>query len=137
MRTATLTDSQVRLAEKQVGVSEEMNHERIKAQRIASQQQQNRTELTSLINRSSELDSMRTELSSMQLDTKGQGHKLDKLQREVQQWDQAVTAQQGLRRDAAQMRTDIGDLQHAVAKLKEEQALGMSELRVLHDSVLR
>merc|ERR1719189_3383343 len=131
-RVAEVTDAHRRLFERQEGVREEFNHDKVMMQRISAQQQQNRIELSSLTQRSSDLEAIGVQVSDMQLTARGERHRVAQLQRDVEQWDLAVTAQQGLRRDAAQLRADLDELRKTVAKLKEEQALSMSDLRALH-----
>merc|ERR1711933_367971 len=66
-RVAEVTDAHRRLFERQEGVREEFNHDKVMMQRISAQQQQNRIELSSLTQRSSDLEQIGVQVSDMQL----------------------------------------------------------------------
>merc|ERR1712051_1062130 len=102
-----MSNENVRLHEGHAKFREAFEDEKSRGQALSKQQQQNRTELKFLMHRSDDLESLRSELTAVQSDAKSKAQQLETLRREVTQWDQAVTAQQGLQREAAQLRAGL------------------------------
>lgn len=120
------------LDECQVKIQAGFADEKTRAQVIMEQQYGNRQELQYLTERVDGLGQIGLAAGELRERTDGQQRNLAALSDQVTQWKDAIAAQQGLRRDAASLRSDLEGLRETVKKLQEEQAQGIQQLSKLH-----
>jgi len=124
------------LQEMTVRLKETVQDEKRRVESIFSQQHHNRTELNHLLQRTNDLDMMRTDVKGLLSGSSTTASSMEALQIEVGQWEGAIAAQSVLQKESAQLRSDLAALKEAFVHLEKQQALGLMNLRDLHSSWL-
>merc|ERR1712113_199130 len=101
-------------------IRESFNDEKTRNAAIFHQQQQNRKELNHMIQQSNDIDVLRADLQTLKSGVEGHTGTVNFLHQEVSQWEHAIVAQQELRKEAAQLRTDINEIKENVAQIERE-----------------
>jgi len=140
-RLGALENSNSRMAEGQSQLRQGFGEEKAKADMIASQQQHNRKELSFIMQRWNDLDTLRASLTTTQSDARTQANKIDMLQQAFSRLEFSVAS---IRPAGKQQETGLACLQDEVdklrdglAQLKKEQAVSIVELRALHGALLK
>jgi len=120
------------LDERHATVKEALGNEKLRAETIFSQMQQSRSDVNYVMRRTHDIDELQATVKKMQDRASQHLDKTNSLQEEVKQWENAIEAQQGLRRQASLLRTDMDDMRSRMKKFEEEQRLCVDDLRVLH-----
>merc|ERR1712087_381620 len=104
---------------------------------MGSQQQHNRSELNFMIQRTNDVELLRADIKACQASVEDHDERIQVLGQEVSQWEHAIAAQQGLRRETAQLRDGVEKNRQAMDLITQQQIVGISNLRTLHNHWLQ
>jgi len=90
-----------------------------------------------MIDSVNDIRELRSGVQALQAGAEKQAQTIQHLHQEVGQWEDAVAAQQGLRKEMTQLRAHMDEARVNIDKVGKEQALGIDSLRALHGSWLK
>lgn len=125
------------LSEQHAKIREGFTDEKMRCEAIFNQQQHNRSELNFMIQRTNDIETLRTGIKSCQDGVEEHAERIAVLGQEVSQWEHAIAAQQGLRRETAELRDGVENNRQAMEQITQQQLVGISNLRSLHDHWLQ
>merc|ERR1712217_110889 len=125
------------LSEQHAKIREGFIDEKMRGEAIFNQQQHNRSELNFMIQRTNDVELLRADIKACQACVEDHDERIQVLGQEVSQWEHAIAAQQGLRRETAQLREGVEKNRQAMDQITQQQMVGISNLRALHDNWLQ
>eukprot|EP00927_Polykrikos_kofoidii_P018912 TRINITY_DN18804_c0_g1_i1.p1 TRINITY_DN18804_c0_g1~~TRINITY_DN18804_c0_g1_i1.p1 ORF type:complete len:619 (-),score=115.73 TRINITY_DN18804_c0_g1_i1:69-1925(-) len=104
----------------------------VRTKQVAAQQSGHRSDVSVVLARLDDVGDITSEVQAMKSVHADQARDISKLQAEVFQWSDAITAQQDLRREASSLRTSLSEVCAKFAQYDKEQQLCHAQLRDLH-----